>query len=237
MNQSQERRLRRCASKLRHWARRPFFQNNNGGFNRVIAELRNDPRPIRPAPTHILRALHLQPADVRVVILGKDPYPDNNLATGLAFAVPNNTPTCNLPASLRNIFCELCLDVGYHSNNTTYDLRSWHRQGVMLLNTTLTIPDPNTPGTINHTQIGWHVLVEDVIDQLIPYNVFFIFLGAAAQRMIPPNLRMQANRWIATRHPSRPDISRTSLQPFFGSKPFSGANNFLHTNNVPPIIW
>lgn len=238
MNQTQEQQLRRSVSSLGYWANRPFFQNNLGGFNRVISALRNDPRPIRPAPTRILRALRLQPQEVRVVILGNEPYTSNNLPTGLAFAVPNRTLICNLPVSLRNILCELCLDVGYRSNHTTYDLQFWHNQGVMLLNTTLT-PYPRTPNNSNCTGIGWEVLVRDVISQLLSYRVFFIFLGSPAQSMIPANLHLpaQANRWIATRHPSCPDNSKTQLPPFFGSKPFSSANNFLRANNPPSIIW
>lgn len=229
MNQIQEQRLRESVPSLGYWANRPFFQNNQGGFNRVISALRNDSRPIRPAPARILRTLRLQPADVRVVILGNAPYPDNNLATGLAFAVPNNTQTCDLPPTLRNIFCELCLDVGCRSNHTTYDLESWHRQGVMLLNTTLTVPRPSAP--------GWRVLVQDVINRLIPWDVFFVFLGRPAQNMIPNNLRGQNHRTIMTRHPSCPDSTSSQLRPFFGSKIFSRANNFLCTNNIDPIDW
>lgn len=227
MDATQEQQLRDSVSEIGDcWAARPFFQN--GGFDRVISALRDAPRPIRPAPTRILRALRLQLQDVRVVILGNAPYPDNNLATGLAFAVPNGTPTHNLPVSLRNIFCELCLDVGCRSNHTTYDLEYWHTQGVMLLNTTLTVPRPSAP--------GWRVLVEDVINQLIPRDVFFVFLGRPAQNMIPNNLRGQNHRMIMTRHPSCPDSTSSQLHPFFGSKIFSHVNNFLRAHDIR-IDW
>lgn len=235
MSQTEEQQLRNSASvsNLEYWANRPFFRNNPADFNRVISDLKGERLPVRPAPAHIFDALRLQPQDVRVVIVGHSPYPSNYLATGLAFAVPNSTSPSDLPASLRNMFFELCLDVGGCSNNTMYDLQSWHSQGVMLLNTMLTAPDSPNPSCAGRR---WKVLIQDVIDQLTHRHVFFIFLGNPAKDMISCNVR-QGSRYILTRHPSCPDNVRTSLPPFFGSRVFSHANSFLHANGIPSIIW
>ena len=169
-----------------------------------------------------------QPQAVRVVILGQDPYHEPGQAMGLAFSVTKGTV---LPPSLRNIYQELQNDLGIvpapHG-----DLTPWAEQGVLLLNTVLTVEK----GKANsHAAWGWQRLTDAVISatNALAQPVAFVLWGAQAQKKAAL-VRTQAPRLLLSApHPS----PLSSYRGFFGSKPFSKINAFLQENGEPPINW
>jgi uracil-DNA glycosylase len=182
-------------------------------------------------PAQVLRALELVPREaVRVVILGQDPYHGAGQAEGLAFSVPAGV---KLPPSLRNIYKELAREgegvpQGGH-------LASWARQGVLLLNTTLTVEDASPA---SHAKNGWEALTDLLIEAVAADAGPRVFLlwGAHAQtkaRLIPDRadrLVLQAN------HPSPLSATRGPA-PFIGCGHFSAANRFLEANGELGIRW
>jgi len=167
-------------------------------------------------------------ADTRVVILGQDPYHQPGQAHGLCFSVPEGITR---PRSLINIHKELQLDLGIgppeHGN-----LESWARQGVLLLNTTLTVrrDEPN-----EHHGRGWETFTDEVIKAVNEKSnrVVFILWGAAA-RSKKKLIDTTRHRVVEAAHPtSRPNAH----DPFLGSRPFSKANRFLEEAGVSPIDW
>ncbi len=181
-----------------------------------------------PAGREFFALEKTQPQAVRVVILGQDPYHEPGQAMGLAFSVAKGTA---LPPSLRNIYQELQNDLGIvpapHG-----DLTSWAEQGVLLLNTVLTVEK----GKANsHAVWGWQRLTDAVISatNALPQPMAFVLWGAQAQKKAAL-VRTQAPRLLLSApHPS----PLSSYRGFFGSKPFSKINAFLQENEVPPINW
>ena len=178
-------------------------------------------------PAQVLRALTLTPLDqVRVVILGQDPYHGPGQAHGLAFSVPDGTRT---PPSLRNIFNELQREFGRMPAHT--DLSSWAKQGVLLLNAVLTV---EAGLAASHQGKGWERFTDAVIrlvnDQ--PRPVVFILWGSYAQRKAA-FVDRQRHLVLASAHPS----PLSAHNGFFGSRPFSKANEFLIANGQDPIDW
>jgi uracil-DNA glycosylase len=163
-------------------------------------------------------------AHYRVVIVGQDPYPTPGFANGLAFSVA--ATSTKLPASLRNIFSEYMTDTGF-SAPTTGDLTSWSKNGVALLNSTLTL---NLANKSEHLKIGWQQITEAALVTLAENNCVAILWGNHAQKIgsvFPENLQ------IRSVHPS----PLSAYRGFFGSKPFSKANDLLIGNNQRPIQW
>lgn len=169
------------------------------------------------------------PEQVRVVILGQDPYHEPGQANGLAFSV---CPGAKLPPSLQNIFKELQSDLNLPAPPTG-DLRPWARQGVLLLNTVLTVERSKAN---SHKDFGWQTFTDDVITALsaLPQPMVFLLWGAQAQKKAKavsesafPRLILQAP------HPSPLSVYRG----FYGSKPFSQVNSFLLQHDQPPIDW
>ena len=164
--------------------------------------------------------------DIKVVILGQDPYHGEKEAMGLSFSVRRGVRT---PPSLRNIFKELNDDMGVQRENT--DLSDWARQGVFLLNTVLTVEKDKAN---SHKDIGWEIFTDYVIKQINDKlnNVVFILWGRQARdkkRIITnPN-----NYIIESAHPS----PLSAYNGFFGSKPFSKTNNYLKSKNKEEIKW
>lgn len=186
-------------------------------------------KPVFPTRAQWFAALaHTPPAAVRVVILGQDPYPTRGNAMGLAFSVPRGVA---IPASLRNIYKAMELDLGIIPA-THGDLSAWATQGVLLLNTTLTVEEgqPNV-----HADIGWSDVTDAVINAIgatdqVP-KVFLLW-GAHAQKKAP--LIDAARHPILTApHPSPLSAHRG----FFACKHFSQANAFLEARGVAPIDW
>ena len=158
--------------------------------------------------------------DIKVVILGQDPYHGEKEAMGLSFSVRRGVRT---PPSLRNIFKELKDDLGIERTNT--DLSDWAKQGIFLLNTVLTVEKDKAN---SHKDIGWEIFTDFVIKQINDKlnNVVFILWGRQARdkKRIITN---STHYVIESAHPS----PLSAYNGFFGSKPFSKTNEFLKKNN------
>jgi len=171
-------------------------------------------------PPEPLRALALTPLEaVRVVILGQDPYHGPGQAEGLAFSV---APGCPLPPSLRNIFKELQRDLGLPPP-ASGSLVPWARQGVLLLNTTLTVEDGQPA---SHARWGWEVLTDALVVAVArrPGRVFMLW-GAHAQAKAPL-LQGGGHLLLRANHPS-PLAARRPPQPFIGCGHFSAASRYV----------
>jgi len=181
---------------------------------------------IVPAPHHIFRALQIAPADVSVIVIGQDPYPTPGHAMGLSFSVPDGV--WPLPPTLKNIFTELSNDIGIppprHGN-----LTSWHRQGVLLLNRHLTTVE-GYPGA--HHRLGWAGFTDRVVEALVGRSDkrVAILWGNEAHKVSP---LLGSVPVISSAHPSPLSAHRG----FFGSTPFSLANNYLQSMGRRPIDW
>ncbi len=179
-----------------------------------------------PAGPHILRAFERPLADVRVLIVGQDPYPTPGHAVGLSFSVaPDVRP---LPPSLRNIFTEYASDLG-HPAPATGDLTPWADQGVLLLNRALTV-GPGRPNS--HQNQGWETVTEQAIRALAARGgpLVAILWGRNARNLRPLLGDVPA---VESAHPS--PLSASS--GFFGSKPFSRVNALLAEQGAEPIDW
>lgn len=185
-------------------------------------------KTIYPPKQQIFRALNLcNFDDVKVVILGQDPYHGPNQANGLSFSVEAGT---KLPPSLRNIFNELVEDIKceYPSSG---DLSKWGKQGVLLLNTTLTVKEGQP---MSHVGIGWETFTDAVLRYLNEKStpIVFILWGKHAQskkKLIDQNKHFV----IESAHPS----PLSARRGFFGSSPFSKTNEFLISKGLEPIDW
>lgn len=183
-------------------------------------------------PAQVLRALEATPLDaVRVVILGQDPYHGPGQAEGLAFSVP---PGCKLPPSLRNIFKELARDLGAPTPPHGH-LGDWAAQGVLLLNTSLTVEDGRPA---SHAKQGWEALTDAVIKCLCGQTrpLVFMLWGAHAQKWAPAIEAAGRHLLLASNHPS-PLSARRGPVPFLGCGHFSAANRFLARHGARPIDW
>ena len=179
-----------------------------------------------PPKSRILRALSLTDYDnVKVVILGQDPYHGEGEANGLAFAVSNGI---KLPPSLINIYKELYNDLGIPPANVG-NLECWAKEGVLLLNAVLTVEKDKAA---SHKDIGWEKFTDAIIKKINEKDtpVVFILWGNFARSK--KNLITNSKHYIIeSPHPSPLSASRG----FFGSKPFSKTNNFLRKNNIKEI--
>lgn len=182
-----------------------------------------------PPPVDRYRALELiAPEDVNVVILGQDPYHGEGEAHGLAFSVPNGV---KMPPSLRNIFRELADDMKISPPVAT-DLTRWVKQGVLLLNTSLTVA-PGSPGS--HANIGWKRVTDAIISALANSDKprIFVLWGkhAQAKRVLIPSNR--SHLILESVHPSPLSVYRG----FLGSRPFSQINHWLIKQGRAAIDW
>ena len=182
---------------------------------------------IYPKYENIFNALKLTDYDdVKVVILGQDPYHGENEAHGLSFSV---TDGVKMPPSLRNIFKELENDLNIKRNKT--DLTDWAKQGVLLLNAILTVVK-DTP--LSHKDKGWEIFTDKIIEELGKREepIVFILWGNYA-RSKKKFISNKNHLIIESAHPSPLSASRG----FFGSCPFSKTNDFLKKNNIDEIKW
>jgi len=183
---------------------------------------------IYPAPKNIFRAFDLCPFEqVKVVILGQDPYHGVGQANGLCFAVGEDV---TLPPSLQNIFKEIESDIGPITNRSG-DLERWAKQGVLLLNATLTVR-AKTPGS--HQGKGWEEFTDAVIKTLSDKreHLVFILWGNYAKAK-GAHIDRSKHCVIESPHPS----PFSAYNGFFGSKPFSKANEYLTKHNKTKINW
>ena len=199
-----------------------------------------DTQTIYPPQDDILNALAwTAPQDVRCVILGQDPYHGPGQAMGLSFSVPQGQ---KLPPSLRNIYKEMVSDLGCPMPRSG-DLSPWARQGVLLLNTTLTVRE-HAAGS--HSKLGWQTLTDYVVSHCLemPQPIVFLTWGRHAIDLVAraqSRLEVPAiDKWsLASTHPSPLSANRASaeLAAFMGSRPFSRTNEFLRAHGAEPIDW
>lgn len=175
-------------------------------------------------------ALQMTPPEkVRAVILGQDPYHDDGQAHGLAFSVP---PGVKLPPSLKNIYKELADDLKLENSPASGCLTPWAEQGVLLLNTVMSV---RAHQPMSHHNKGWEIFTDAVIRAVanLPRPKVFILWGKPAQekaRLIPLK---ENNFVIQSAHPS----PLSAYRGFFGSRPFSQCNSFLRQHGVQPVDW
>lgn len=184
-------------------------------------------KEIFPEKHNIFKAMELTNIEnLKVVILGQDPYHGVGEAQGLAFSVPNNIA---MPPSLRNIFKELYDDLGIRRTNS--DLSDWASQGVLLLNTVLTVEKDKA---FSHKGKGWETFTDEIIRKVneIDKPIVFLLWGASA-RSKKEFITNKKHMVLESAHPSPLSASRG----FFGSKPFSKINEFLKNNDIKEIRW
>jgi len=198
---------------------------------RFLSEEYRQKKTIYPARENILRALQaVDYNDVKVVILGQDPYPGKNHAIGLCFGVPNDH--FPKPPSLLNIFKEIESDLQVKPNKNESDLTGWTQQGVLLLNTVMTV---RAGQPFSHRDKGWEQFTDFIINLLNERSdpIVFLLWGAAAHKKI--SLINDKNHFILKAvHPSPLSASRG----FFGCRHFSKANDLLKNKlSRDPIHW
>ena len=179
-----------------------------------------------PAPDAVLRAFHRPLADVRVLVVGQDPYPTPGHPVGLSFAVaPHVRP---LPRSLQNIYRELADDVG-GAPGPSGDLTGWAEQGVLLLNRVLTVR-PGQPGS--HRHLGWQDVTDRAVAALVERGgpLVAVLWGRDAQQVAPA---LDGIPVVASAHPSPMSADRG----FFGSRPFSRVNEMLQRQGAEAVDW
>ena len=194
----------------------------------AFVQKRREEVSVFPEEKNVFRALELTPFEsVKVVILGQDPYHGFGQAHGLSFSVQKGIP---LPPSLRNIYKELQEDLGGELP-TEGDLSHWAKQGVLLLNTVLTVEEGNAN---SHKGMGWERLTNRLIESLNELNhpVIFILWGKPAQDK-EKLITNPSHVILKSPHPS----PLSAYRGFFGSKPFSRINNILIQQGQIPIRW
>ncbi len=184
---------------------------------------------VYPPPKFLFRAFDLTPFDdVKVVILGQDPYHGDGQANGLCFAVNQGI---KLPPSLQNIYKEIKSDTGSDPVFAGGDLEEWAKQGVLLLNATLTVRAGQAG---SHQNQGWEQFTDAVVKILSEKkeNLVFILWGAYAQKK---GAVVDEERHLVIRSPHPSPFSAYS--GFFGSQPFTKCNYYLEFNGKEPIKW
>ncbi len=211
------------ADALKDEFRKPYYRTL---FKKVEEEYST--HQIFPDPDDIFNAFHFTPLDqVKVVILGQDPYHGDGQAHGLCFSVK---PDVEIPPSLVNIYKELESDLGCYIPNNGY-LEKWARQGVMLLNTVLTV---RAHQANSHRGIGWEEFTDAAIKILAAQErpMVFILWGKPAQSK-KVYLDPTKHLIIESPHPS----PLSAYRGFFGSRPFSRTNDYLVSHGLTPIDW
>ena len=184
---------------------------------------------VYPPPKFIFNAFELTPFDkVKVVILGQDPYHGINQANGLAFSVNNGVA---IPPSLINIYKEIESDIGEKTKNVGGNLENWAKQGILMLNATLTV-QAHMAGS--HQNKGWEKFTDAVVKILSEQkeNLVFILWGSYAQKK-GSVIDESKHLIIKSAHPS----PLSAYNGFFGSKPFSQTNAYLIFSGKEPVIW
>ncbi|MEA2073674.1 MAG: uracil-DNA glycosylase [Campylobacterota bacterium] len=193
-----------------------------------FVDLEYKTKTVYPKYENIFRAFNLlSPSEVKVVIIGQDPYHGPNQANGLAFSV---SPISKIPPSLKNIYKELIDDIGCQVP-ANGDLTSWANQGVLLINTVLTVVDSQAN---SHRARGWEDLTNSVIKKLSnkQSNIVFILWGSPSQKK---EILIDEEKHCVLKAPHPSPLS--AYRGFFGSKPFSKANDYLKRNKLGTINW
>ena len=202
------------------------LDNINAPISYVKNEIENG-KEISPNIDNIFNAFkYCSFSSAKVVIFGQDPYFQRGFANGLAFSVNKNQ---TVPASLRNIYKEIENDIGYVSNKDGC-LENWAKQGVLLLNSSLSV-EVLKPGS--HSNIGWDKFIIDIIKTLNKKNkIVFILWGNHAKQYLK-YIDNDNNLILSAAHPS----PLSAYRGFFGSKHFSKCNSYLKKNNLKEIKW
>ncbi len=203
-----------------------YFKNLRSFLENEYVDNSNQIFPEQSAIFNAFDACNFE--NVKVVILGQDPYPTKGHANGLSFSV--NEDVHPLPKSLKNIFKELESDLGIKQVENG-DLSRWARQGVLLLNNVLTVREGEAD---SHKNQGWELFTDAVIEALNTQkkNVVYILWGAKSQKKAK-NVNGENNLIIKSPHPS----PLSSYRGFFGSQPFSLTNTYLAKNQLEKIDW
>jgi len=207
---------------LRNEISQPYF----AGLSEFVLRERKA-STVFPSEREVFTALQLtSPHDVRVVIVGQDPYHGAGQAHGLSFSVQHGT---RIPTSLRNIYAELHsdLDIPLPSHG---NLEAWAQQGVLLLNSTLTVREGEAGSHAGH---GWETFTDAIISYLGSRQQHIVFMLWGAHAGKKTSLIGQHHTVITSVHPSPLSAHRG----FFGSRPFSQANRALSNRNQPEINW
>ena len=207
---------------LKDELQKDYFKNLLNEVNNLYKE-----KIIYPPKKDVFNAFRLSYKYIKVVILGQDPYHGDGEAHGFAFSCLK-TP---IPPSLKNIYKELYDDLGIEKNMLDGNLFPWVKQGVMLLNTGLTV-EKDKPNS--HKNLDWHIFTDEVIRKLNEREKPVVFILWGNNARAKKDLITNSNHLvIESAHPS-PFSARNG---FFGSKPFSKTNNFLIKNGINPINW
>lgn len=210
-------------SRLGEWSDLPFFQDR---LPQIEAALAVETDTVFPPRAQVFAALErTQPETANVIILGQDPYHTPRKADGLAFSITRDFG--GRLDSLGNIFKELHSDLGITRTRT--DLGDLADQGVLLLNTILTVPQGRAKG---HAKLGWQTLTAQVLAHLSNRPRAYLLWGNPAQ-LAARGVNPAQNLKIETKHPS----PLSAYGGFFGSKPFSQTNTWLRAQNMAPINW
>ncbi len=212
----------------RRYLNSEFETEKMAQLKKFLAKEQKNKKIIFPEPENIFYALELVALQsVKVVILGQDPYHGQGQAHGLSFSVPQNVA---LPPSLRNIFKELHSDLEIQEPGSG-DLTRWAQQGVLLLNSVLTVEKDLAA---SHQNKGWEEFTDKVISVINDecQHVVFILWGSYAQKKVR-YLDSTRHLVIKSAHPS----PLSSYRGFFGSRPFSQANQWLESKGISAIQW
>lgn len=207
---------------------REFLATQNLDKTVAIIDQEATAKNIFPSPDDVFKVFETRPEDIKVVILGQDPYYNIGQANGFAFSVNGNAPA---PRSLKNIFKELESDLGVVRTNP--NLTDWHKQGVFLLNTALTVPEkePNA-----HKKL-WKNFTDDLLIYLTDVNpdILYVMWGGNA-KMHGQNIERALGRDSTILYSSHPS-PLSARHSFFGSRPFSWVNTQLKRQGKSPIEW
>lgn len=234
----------KISPKWKEWIGREF---DKPYFGQLVDFVKQEyaQRRVFPPGRNIFRAFDMcDPDNLKVVIIGQDPYHGPGQAMGLSFSVPAG---CKLPPSLRNMYKEMSADLGCPMPESG-DLTSWAAQGVLLLNTTLTVREH---AAASHAKLGWRVLTDHVVRRCleVPQPVAFLTWGKHAIDLVDgawkaveagPAAASLANKHVLkSTHPSPLSANRATatLPAFMGSRPYSQVNRILEEAGEQPIDW
>ena len=208
-----------------HW--KEILQDYNSKIDELGTKLQkkaDQGERILPDKKHLFRALELKPEQVKVIIVGQDPYPNISDAIGLSFAVsPRKT---GLPGSLLNIQKEIMTDIG-STTTADGDLTKWASQGVMLLNRVLTVTAGESG---SHSKLGWQEITEKIVAHCANLGAVGLLWGSSARELAH---LFSEDCLVEGVHPSPLSAHRG----FLGSKPFSRVNQLLENKGKTAIIW
>lgn len=200
------------------------FEDQLDGIGKELRLRADSGERVLPDRKDVFRALELEPSNVRVIIVGQDPYPNSSDAMGLAFSVKPRTS--GLPGSLMNIQKEIITDIGA-TTTSDGDLTRWSAQGVMLLNRVLTV---SAGESASHQSLGWQEITEKIVEIVASKGAIGVLWGNSAREL---SHYFSSEKLIEGVHPSPLSAHRG----FLGSRPFSRINQILNQEKQTAIIW